>query len=353
MASPLDECPLPPRTPHILLAMATTTMPPTTHALPHAQRLRLMRSTRKLGALLGETPLLVEPRAASPTTTFAPSHSRSASTMSAQTKRSGRMFAASHAVPRSSSLSAAPPAVHTVPHAHSLLAPPVGRPILFLRLPTAGGSATPAERTPLPSPLSPTFSIALNSPSTPPADASRRRKMAKLVRTLGENVPPELVFRDDSSSSSPFASASTVRGRRRASTLSVPESALEQHRRGAILRKDSAASLASLRRACNVGTPVRTAQEAPLSNAHVDEPFYAPSTVPYVPQGRASYETSASAASSDRALSLASDGSDEHLLPHPRAAGMHRREQGWSGEWRGNVGNMEDVVRSLRGLKLK
>ncbi|KAJ7075060.1 hypothetical protein B0H15DRAFT_806442 [Mycena belliarum] len=37
------------------------TVPPTTHSLPEPQRMRLMRSTRKLGAILGATPFLVEP----------------------------------------------------------------------------------------------------------------------------------------------------------------------------------------------------------------------------------------------------------------------------------------------------
>ncbi|KAJ7771303.1 hypothetical protein DFH07DRAFT_914014 [Mycena maculata] len=233
-------------------------MPPTTHALPHAHRLRLMRSTRKLGALLGETPLVVE---TSPTpASFTPALSRSASMMSTDSKRSGRLFTAGHA--SALGLSAAPPG-----HGESSS---VTRPMLFLRLPGGSGSTTPAERTPLPSPLSPTFSLALNSPSTPPADVSRRRKMAKLARTLGENVPPELVF----------PTSQTSKGRRRASTLCVPASTHELRRRGADLaREDSVGSL------------------------------------------------------------------------HPAYAG--EPEKGWSGEWGGSVGNMEDVVSRLRGLKVK
>ncbi|KAJ7169331.1 hypothetical protein C8R43DRAFT_1121208 [Mycena crocata] len=304
--------------------MATTTMPATTHALPHAQRIRLMRSTRKLGSLLGETPLLVE-SAPSATDPFTPSHSRSASVRSTDSKRSGRIL------PRSSSLalSAAPPAAisqateHSNGHAPSSLAPPVSRPMLFLRLaPGAGGGvsgeSSPAERSPLPSPLSPTF--ALNSPGTPPVDASRRRKMAKLVRTLGENVPPELVFPD--------------KARRRASTLSVPESAHEQRRRMAHLAQS---------------------EDAYMIDVVEDEgPFSYPSTIPVVREAPAR-------ASCDTVLSNTdSVGSRELLMPHDRLVptggnGMRRREdrEGWSGEWGGNVANMDDVVRSLRGLKMK
>jgi hypothetical protein len=32
---------------------------------------------------------------------------------------------------------------------------------------------------------------------------------------------------------------------------------------------------------------------------------------------------------------------------------LHRHEHGWSGEWGGNVENMDEVMRSLRGLKAK
>ncbi|KAJ7776348.1 hypothetical protein B0H16DRAFT_1506429 [Mycena metata] len=299
------------------MAATMTTMPPTTHALPHAQRAHLIRSTRKLGDLLGETPLLVESSAGAQTL-FSRSHSRSASTMSTESKRSARIFMSS---PRTSSLGlgAVPAFGDATVHAESSPAPTtISRPMLFLRLPAAGSPPSPAaaERmTPLPSPLSPTFGLALNSPATPPPtlDTSRRRKMAKLMRTLGENVPPELVF--------PTAPTSTPKAHRRASTLSVPESMRERH----LARKRSTTSIA-------------VEEEA-------DAPFSYPSTVPveyFEEPVRRSIETS-------------SDSSGEYLLPHGHEDDkhMHRREQGWSGEWGGKVSNMEDVVRSLRGLKMK
>ncbi|KAJ7469571.1 hypothetical protein FB451DRAFT_1136258 [Mycena latifolia] len=283
--------------------MAATTMPPTTHALSHAERLRLIRSTRKLGALLGETPLLADTRP----TAFSPTHAVSASTLSIHSKRVGRLFKDAHTVPRSSSLSiaAAPPVSASQATASHGQGAPVARPVLFLRLPAPAGPPSPAERTSLPSPLSPTFGRALNSPATPTAagDANRRRKMAKLVRTLGENVPPELVF-----------------GAKGARRLSLP-----------------AVSPALIYDAC-------TADDSTAPYA-ADEPFSFPSTVPYVPEGRMSSETRAS---SDTRASCDTQGSREHLLPL-----LHRREDGWSGEWGGRVGNMEDVVRGLRELKFK
>ncbi|KAJ7696284.1 hypothetical protein B0H17DRAFT_407139 [Mycena rosella] len=200
-----------------------------------------------LDALLGETPLLVERRSSPGSPAFNSGHARSASTISTESKRSGRLFLAAHA-PRSSSfaLFAAPPVPTN--HDHARLTP-VARPTLFLRVPPAASAfvSSPAERTPLPSPLSPTFN--LNSPA-PAADACRR-KMAKLVRTLGENVPPELVF-------------TAARVRRRASTLtsSVPEFVLERRRTAAVAAEE---------------------KTAPRPSFNADEPFSFPFTVPFAP----------------------------------------------------------------------
>jgi hypothetical protein len=124
-------------------------VPPTTSTLPHAQRMRLMRSTRKVEALLGETPLL-----------------------------SGDLGSSSNA--------AAPSAN---PAGHNL------RPVLIVRLPCILPGATH-------SPLSATSAISFNSPVSAVSTAgvaeeeiARRRKMAtKLSRTLGENIPPELML---------------------------------------------------------------------------------------------------------------------------------------------------------------
>jgi hypothetical protein len=128
-------------------------LPPATSSLPHAHRTRLMRSTRKLEALLGETPLFAGPIG-------------------------------------SSSSTAAPPAF---PARHN------SRPVLIVRLPSVPCSIPGATH----SPLSPASAISFNSPvsavSTPGVaqneDIARRRKMAaKLSRTLGEKIPPELML---------------------------------------------------------------------------------------------------------------------------------------------------------------
>ncbi|KAJ7164334.1 hypothetical protein C8R46DRAFT_311169 [Mycena filopes] len=298
------------------MAATMTTMPPTTHALPQAQRAHLIRSARKLGDLLGETPLLVE----SSTTAAQRSHSRSASSMSTTSRRSARIYMAS---PRTSSLGLATHAA-AAPAPQAPTAP--SRPMLFLNLPPAAATPTHAPAptaAPLPSPLSPTFGLTLNSPTTPtptptpaPHDPSRRRKMAKLMRTLGENVPPELVF--------PTAAA-----RRRAS---MPAVSMRDGRLPHARAHSPAASI-----------PV---QDEP------DAPFSYPSTVPvqyeYHLEDEEEWQEPAR-----RSTDTAAPGA--YLLPRAAQGDgcMRRKEREWSGEWTGGASNMDDVMRSLRGLKMK
>ncbi|KAJ6565801.1 hypothetical protein DFH09DRAFT_1278474 [Mycena vulgaris] len=136
-----------------------------------AQRLRLVRSMRKITAVLGETPLVETTPAPThnPNQLLAPSPGKHGFFYHASASLSSLAlpFHKSDAVP-------APPA--TAP-AHD------ERPALFLRLPDTFE--------PLPPPLSPTFSPTLLSPTTPPqADARRARtRLAKVARTLGESSP--------------------------------------------------------------------------------------------------------------------------------------------------------------------
>ncbi|KAJ7909956.1 hypothetical protein B0H13DRAFT_2013294 [Mycena leptocephala] len=145
-------------------------IPPTTYSLPHAQRVRLLRSTRKVESILGETPLLAD------------SVCSSTATLQTVSKDAPSFAAASTTQSRASS-----------------------RPVLIVRLPSVS-SIGPGTTN---SPLSATSGISFNSPvsalPTPRAAAeeemTRRRKMAaKLSRTLGENIPPELVLPSTSNS---------------------------------------------------------------------------------------------------------------------------------------------------------
>ncbi|KAJ7609898.1 hypothetical protein FB45DRAFT_1010144 [Roridomyces roridus] len=263
--------------------MATTTT--TARELPPGHRLRLMRSARKLGNLLGGTPLIVSP-----------------SDTNKQHQRGDVLLAEEIRMPP------VDPALNLVGEDQA------ARPTLMIHLPSITCTPAPETLTPVSvsvsTPLTPTFSFMLNSPVIPPVtvDAARRRKtMAKLVRTLGENIPPELVFGPDSESDS--RPALMERGRR-ASTRSLP----------ALPAESESSSLST------TTTAVSRNQNTLASNASVEH-------------------------------LVASSPSTSHTRNESGDPGMRRAEQGWSGEWGGGPGqgveSIADVVRGLRRLKAK
>ncbi|KAJ7158031.1 hypothetical protein C8R43DRAFT_996649 [Mycena crocata] len=279
------------------------------NALPHSQRLRLIRSIRKLGDLLTETSLLVEPP--QPRS----SHSRGASSISSTSPVT---------------------MIYEDPDSPSVYSPtptPTSNRFFSLRLPTFGGDRTP---------LSPTFSLSLNSPSTPVIDPEtlKERKLAKVVQTLGENVPPELVFPP---------STPGRKGRKRASTVSVPEYTSDQR---AVLA--AGATVVGRRHhghGCNTEsrTMKHTASSTSLrgkAQAPELEPFSYPSLVP-VPVSQCSTFQDIPP------LTPGTDTTFSTAKAKAKNGGMHRKELGWSGEWSGSVQNMEEVVRGLRGLRMK
>ncbi|KAJ7142370.1 hypothetical protein C8R44DRAFT_760565 [Mycena epipterygia] len=251
----------------------TTVISPS-NVLPHSQRLRLARSIRKLGDLLTESALLVD-SAPPPLPTHSLSHSHS------------------HTISTSTST----PAQHlTAPNTH-----PRGNKFFSLR-----------TRTPLASPLSPTFSASFSvSMNTSATDTKVAQAQSQPV---DENAPLELVF--------PPMSPRQVRGRKRASTVSIPEPHSMPAAAAAAGRRQAHARAASRTLKHAASSTSLCAQETEI------EPFSYPSLVP-VP-----------------------------ALPAPHArrtkeGGMHRKEAGWSGEWSGTVQSMDDVVRGLRGLRVK
>ncbi|RDB27194.1 hypothetical protein Hypma_004417 [Hypsizygus marmoreus] len=188
---------------------ATFDLPPTFNNLDRQQRMRLVRSNRKLEAVLGTAPYVFEPED-EPTVYLERSskahhrearvfsHSPSSST-SSLTSSSSLISEGSYVVihnPLKPSPSPVKPVARPrkVPQALEL-----SRPVLR-RLRSVPVSNTDGRHpahvssaiAPL-SPLSPTFSINLEKAQSVGLD-SRRKKMAKLKRTLGENVPAELVF---------------------------------------------------------------------------------------------------------------------------------------------------------------
>ncbi|KAF7300141.1 hypothetical protein MKEN_01337600 [Mycena kentingensis (nom. inval.)] len=393
-----------------------TTMETTTsyhgHSLPSNQRANLIRTTRKLGAILGETPLVVEHQ--DDHDEQHGQHGHSASVSSVDSKRSGRFFAPPP--PRGASLTAAG---SPVPSAEVAIDP--SRPLLFLRLPNGQGTsprprpASTLSTMSIPSPRSPSFSHTPPSPLSPaPRAADRRKKLAKLVRTLGTNVPPELVFAPRSQSfPSPVVTTSIL------GSLS-PSHERERERRRS--NRYSADSLASATREAVTSSssymhtyaPSHSQSSPPLppsspalstgsdagSWIDISSPAFSspPPTTP--PHAHAHYikvssrgwnasadDVNASAPYDDfhasasttsrgthdarflskhiefRGPSLDGDGTSDGIGEgegyayasegqQAQQPSTYRREQGWSGEWSG-AGGMEDVVSRLRGLRVK
>ncbi|KAJ6468627.1 hypothetical protein C8R47DRAFT_1078219 [Mycena vitilis] len=346
-----------------------SSLPQTHNALSRAERSRLVRSNRKLQALLGEAPQVIE--AAVSQSRLGPAHAPASTESECDS-------------------SPAPPSPSPIAHASSLTGPPSSftarrhmaptdasdppRPRLFLHLEPPSPAALTHKHTlsfsstvslPSPStpctPLSPTTNTASSTPSRelgPSTKDLRRRHAAKLARTLGENIAPEL----------------------------VSEPAL----RPSLMRAASSNTLApglarpSLLRAASTGRSVRAERERPtvlslfsptpteeVDAAMVSLPALARSAPPRAGKGttiKRSFSTATRAPLAHRpkmhrrggSESLASDALEKDA--HEMAAGVQiltavrldlqsgkrRKEKEWSGEW--NL-EMEAVARRLRSLK--
>ncbi|KAJ7064459.1 hypothetical protein C8F01DRAFT_1249489 [Mycena amicta] len=379
-------------------------MPGTTQTLPSTQRANLMRSTRKLGAILGETPLVIEPP--SPTSDYNASlrathgHSRVSSTDS---RRSGRIFV--DPLPRGPSLAAVPmPTPAHEPfeksqHQHQ-------RPQLFvLRRP----NHHPLSTLTVASPISPGFPSHSHyrprSPRSPPQS----------LRTLGTNVPHDMVFSKTDLLPSPHVVPSILTAlapaqgrpasltmRRRESGDSLACATREAvatsyshshsfgssnsssstksrspfaplHRTGTSSSDSSADSWVAISTSSAPASPSPAAQYIAGWNASADD-IHVYGRQPTTPPAHVSttsrstndarflsrhIEFRGPSLDIDRARagtpifeeSSSSDSDDGRLKPS-----TYRKEerQGWSGEWTGvGAGGMDDVVARLRGMKTK
>ncbi|KAJ7486723.1 hypothetical protein FB451DRAFT_1553956 [Mycena latifolia] len=282
--------------------------PQTTHVLKHDQRVRLMRSTRKVGALLGETPLFIDP--SSPQNTAFPDPR-------APARQPAYIYAPN---PRSSSLPNG--------QLYASTSRAAARPLLAVRV---------AALDEVDSPLTSASSLSFPVFPASPADEQRRqrtRKMARIVRTLGENVPAELVFPPPPPRSilrhpSAAGDRSPAPRPRRTSTLSKRRSS----------RRLRAGSSASSYAGAVAEEP---AEESDSESASVYSTLSGGDwlSVPRPPP--------APPAASAPAPSAPPIGYDR---------GTHRTERGWSGEWVAAAGtqmqNMDDVARKLRDLRLR
>ncbi|KAJ6574209.1 hypothetical protein B0H19DRAFT_1341231 [Mycena capillaripes] len=304
-------------------------VPPTTHTVPRHQRIRLMRSTRKLTALLGTTPLLLDPRSESEPPRTADSESP-LEPIDSQASPATIASIISYASENPDAAEERPAAL--VP----AMTPASGRrPTLLLRINTVpprssrrrsnsqgwGRPASLAIDRPLPSPV---FSSDSAGPSAADAVlAARRKKMARVARTLGENVPPELVF-----PRAPCSPATHARN----SLDSLFESEDEEEK----------VQLSSLEEVRFANVVLRPVEGAPFASAAAPSAFRAGSDSETAKRPSMSSDRVWLPYSTRRSMSL------QRRNSHGRAPVVMRTEPGWTGEW-----NQEErtVIKGLRELK--
>ncbi|KAK1226156.1 hypothetical protein PQX77_010867 [Marasmius sp. AFHP31] len=288
----------------------------TTAQLTHSQRNRLIKSTRKLGNLLGETPMCEDSSVASTSSKpSGPSH-RPALSLSAKSTAIGRP-----------SLS---------------LTRPSTAPETTLPVPPLPSSLTPSPLdTPQRSPFSPTFGpLNRDSPFCPSDSeteashkADMRKKLAKLCRTFGENVPVELVTISDSLE----VGATGGIGTRPPKPLKKTKS----------LRLQSSKPSLKPIQPNSSPTPTRTiTRSASLHTSLRHSP------------ARHSRTTSEYTGNIDREIAFTklTAQSQDSIPPSPplehsgkHVMMTHRKGREWSGEW--NADDMAQVVNRLRSLK--
>ncbi|KAJ2921940.1 hypothetical protein H1R20_g15154, partial [Candolleomyces eurysporus] len=180
--------------------------PPTANILPHSQRSRLLKSSRKIEAMLGTTPLVL------PVVDHPPQISPSHATPKLERSKS-KASKGPQPVPQ-------PVLLRSRSVALPSLMSPTSTHVKSSSMDTAGNSSGPAT------PISALFSPITKETNDNDAKERemRRKKLAKITRTLGENIPPELVFGTTHQQESKFSTPkSTGKGHRprAASTSSI------------------------------------------------------------------------------------------------------------------------------------
>ncbi|ESK84403.1 hypothetical protein Moror_10146 [Moniliophthora roreri MCA 2997] len=312
-----------------------TTTTTTAHHLSHSQRTRLIRSTRKLGSLLGTTPQVIDEEPRTPRGSFdRKSKLGSAGKHGGQTPLPPPLVLRLQAVPRGSSSNSNPSSSSS--------------PSITLQVPL--------------SPLSPTLeSLNRDSPQCPlpPSPSSisypapydiRRKKMAKLTRTLGENIPPELVFQ--SSSPRPAKKFSRSWSVESLKTADLPLSLkAEPVELDFVVRVSSSSEESSTwkpqiqPRSSSLRVRSRTQS---ISRSRRDDRSCSPGSKSSSSWRRGHGYTPSE--SQTGFLSSSSSWEDDcwELEEDPNAYGR-KKEREWSGEW--NQKDMGDVLRKLRNLK--
>ncbi|KAJ7689343.1 hypothetical protein B0H17DRAFT_1296071 [Mycena rosella] len=203
-----------------LASMVAGGKPPTTNLLLSDERTRLIRSARKLGAVMGTTPLLVDPDGPAPQLHIVPPGGREGTSMEIilpvlregssedshrSSKREGVVFTVSSRLSRSSLDSAENAGRAPLPSVaklflcqdarNSLNSVTRLRLVLTLTQPSGPYLSNHHRSTDSFEILTRSLSVLISAPPpSAPDHAARRRKMVKLVNMLGGPIPPSLVF---------------------------------------------------------------------------------------------------------------------------------------------------------------
>ncbi|KAJ8081780.1 hypothetical protein AAF712_010320 [Marasmius tenuissimus] len=181
----------------------------------------------------------------------------------------------------------------------------------------------------------------------------RRRRLAKLSRTFGENIPPELVASGDRYPGFDVTLDETNQYNEDRSSWKEKEST-ESHESFYIVEKPT----------FDVKARSKSCRLSGLSSIGSLPPESPPP--PYTTLGRSAslmvsstrsrskhnYALSETHFGKDDGVDLAFEQLNNHQDPHARHSKSeltHRRQKGWSGEW--NRDDMEQVVKKLRMLK--
>jgi len=266
------------------------------------ERRRLVRTTRKLGAMLGTTPRLEVEDAEKKLSSSAP-HPKL--TMALKTTM------------------ATTPAL-------------VDRPVLTIHCVGRRDRADSTDS--ITSPLSPTHRHHHSEPGYLSA-AHRRQNAAKLSRTLGENIPPELIF-----TSTPRLSTSSKRDkarRRRSGSLSL-ESLIETATAAPapVYRIEKPIVFLDI---CQEEDSIHSKSSTPVKDA-----FPPPSPVRSASFSGVRRERRGRANSDVRQVRSQTHMHLDYVEEELSTPSTHRKGPLWSGEW--NRKDMESVLRDLRNL---
>ncbi|KAF8636314.1 hypothetical protein AX17_003634 [Amanita inopinata Kibby_2008] len=170
-------------------------------------------------------------------------------------------------------------------------------------------------------------------------EKQRRRRMAKLTRTLGENIPPELVFPPPPSHAaqqqfSPNATSAAERGKSKSKSKHHNKSTPQNSALMSSSTSPATNRLTHKARSLTIGSAITAAESFKLPT---------PKSSATSPRGVSLDEGPFTSSSSS-----SSPGASAKSTPRHDGWGK-RREKGWSGEW--NVKDADQLANALRNLK--